>query len=154
MACWRRWTSRAAGFLRLDPARRRLGLEATVRLPLASLWLRWRGLGPLQRSIDRRHPARAVILDDATLAAHVLAVESAARVWHANCLRRSLTLYWMLRRRGAAPDLRIGVRSDGERPAFHAWLELDGSVLNDAADVASHYAPFQRQVTPPGARFE
>jgi hypothetical protein len=41
----------------------------------------------------------------------------------ATCLRESLVLYALLRRRGAAPTLRIGVRKSGPMLAAHAWVE-------------------------------
>ena len=155
MAFWQRWTSRARAFILLDGPRRLLGLEAVVLMPVGSMWLRLGGLGRMQRAIvsrtDHRQTGRVEEHLTATL---VLAVESAARVWHANCLRRSVTLWWMMRRRGLDPQLRIGVRSTDQTPAFHAWLELDGRVLNDADDVAAHYTPFDRSATPPNARFE
>ena len=44
----------------------------------------------------------------------------------ATCLRESLVLYALLRRRGAAPRLCVGVRKDGATLAAHAWVECDG----------------------------
>lgn len=59
-----------------------------------------------------------------------------------NCLSRSLVLFWSLRRRGLAPDLRLGVSLADGVFAAHAWVEHEGRVLNDTADVARRYAPF------------
>jgi hypothetical protein len=44
-------------------------------------------------------------------------------------------------------DVRIGVRG-GTKAKFqaHAWLEWNGEVLNDAAEVGSQYVPFNRPV--------
>lgn len=58
-----------------------------------------------------------------------------------NCLSRSLALWWLLRRRGYAPELRLGVSMAGGTFAAHAWVELDGRVLNDRQDVATRYRP-------------
>jgi hypothetical protein len=45
------------------------------------------------------------------------------------CLKQALVLSWLLRRRGIATTLQIGVaRRDGALAA-HAWLERDGEVL-------------------------
>jgi hypothetical protein len=41
----------------------------------------------------------------------------------ATCLRESLVLYALLRRRGAAPTFRIGIRKNGTALAAHAWVE-------------------------------
>lgn len=46
------------------------------------------------------------------------------------CLDQSLILFFFLRRRGLLPTFRIGVRP---LPfAAHAWVELDGTPLNEA----------------------
>jgi len=84
-------------------------------------------------------------------------VEVAARrgLWPANCLQRSLTLWWLLRRRGVEGDLRIGVRRRrgyglGGPLDFHAWVEHRGAVLNDRPDIRRFYATFDRAIAPPG----
>lgn len=59
-----------------------------------------------------------------------------------NCLERSMTLWWMLRRKGVQGELHIGARKEGPRFEAHAWVELGGEVLNDGADVHEHYARF------------
>jgi hypothetical protein len=41
----------------------------------------------------------------------------------ATCLRESLVLYALLRRRGAAPTFLIGIRKNGTALAAHAWVE-------------------------------
>ena len=66
---------------------------------------------------------------------------------HSSCLPRTIVLWSLLRRRGITADVRIGVRCDshGEFQA-HAWLEWNGEVLNDAAEVGSQYLTFNRPV--------
>ena len=78
-------------------------------------------------------------------AAQMVAVACRRHPLHSNCLPRTIVLWSLLRRRGIAADVRIGVRcgSQGEFQA-HAWLEWNGEVLNDAAAVASQYLPFNR----------
>jgi hypothetical protein len=58
-----------------------------------------------------------------------------------NCLSRSLASWWSLRRRGLAPDLRLGVSLAGGDFAAHAWVELEGRVLNDTATGSERYRP-------------
>jgi hypothetical protein len=75
--------------------------------------------------------------------------------WRANCLDRSVTLWWLLLRCGIASELRIGVRRRPGTPVgsrtldFHAWIERDGDVLNDLPDVRQRFATFDRPVAPP-----
>ncbi|GEM_PF-622342 len=88
--------------------------------------------------------------------------------WTPNCLERSLVLWWLLRQQNVTTDLRIGARrvktvdtdspsatdARGRRPAlsgtmaFHAWIELDGMVLNDRSDVREIYATFDQAIVP------
>jgi hypothetical protein len=69
---------------------------------------------------------------DATVAATVAAVDHAAsfhlrKAW---CLARSAACTWLLRRRAVPAHLVLGVRP---LPFFaHAWVEVDGRVVNDA----------------------
>jgi len=58
------------------------------------------------------------------------------------CLSRSLTLWWLLRRRGIRTDLRIGVRKEAGRFEAHAWVEREGVVVNDRTEVVQQYAAF------------
>jgi hypothetical protein len=80
-------------------------------------------------------------------------------LWPANCLQRSVVLWWFLARRGLASDLRIGVRRRPDAPSasrsmdFHAWVELDGVVLNDGPDVRERFATFDRAIAPPSAHW-
>jgi hypothetical protein len=66
-----------------------------------------------------------------------------------NCLPRSLTKWWLLRRQGIPCDLRIGVRSGaGEDPRdrmqAHAWVEIPDVAASDAQD----YTAFDRPIMP------
>jgi hypothetical protein len=69
-----------------------------------------------------------------------------------NCLEQSLVLWWLLRRRGIAAELRIGARKEFERFEAHAWVEVDSAVLNDTSAVHQHFVPFDGPVTPLEAR--
>lgn len=57
-----------------------------------------------------------------------------------SCLDRSIALWWMLRRRGLAGELRIGARKREARFEAHAWVELGDAVL----DVTRGAADFTR----------
>jgi hypothetical protein len=62
-------------------------------------------------------------------------------VFPGNCLSQSLTLSWLLRRRGLEPTLRLGVRLLEQKLDAHAWVVYDGRVLNDTQDVAERFTP-------------
>jgi hypothetical protein len=59
-----------------------------------------------------------------------------------SCLDRSVFLWFVLRLHGIDGDLRIGIAPSGDTNEGHAWVELDGDVLNDADDIAQHFAVF------------
>jgi hypothetical protein len=89
-------------------------------------------------------------------AAWVVYAGSAYGPWPANCLQRSVVLWWFLRRRGLDGQLRIGVRRDPQlqKLTFHAWVEYDDVVLNDAIDVRERYVVFDRPIAPRNGSFE
>lgn len=61
------------------------------------------------------------------------------RPFRATCLRRSLLLAHLLRRR--RPALRLGVTKKGGAVAAHAWLEIDGATLDPEAVAYRGLAP-------------
>ena len=67
------------------------------------------------------------------------------------CLSRSMALWAYLLEHGIESEIRIGSRITDGAYDGHAWVELDGRVLNDAADVADRYRPFDRAVGGPGS---
>lgn len=71
----------------------------------------------------------------------VHAVDRAARALpgNPNCLVRSLTVWTMLTARGVASELRFGARREGGRTEAHAWVEVDGQVINDSPDVSERF---------------
>jgi hypothetical protein len=60
-----------------------------------------------------------------------------------NCLSQSLALAGWLTRRGINAELQIGVQSVGGTFAAHAWVEHNGGVINDEADIAARFAPLR-----------
>ena len=61
-----------------------------------------------------------------------------------NCLIRSLTLWTILLRRGLATDLRVGFRKRDNRIEGHAWLEYEGTPINEALRETLTYQPYDR----------
>ena len=136
------------------PFSRFLALSSTERGLLARaflyLWIVDLGLWLLgfQRLVegapapDAENPAvtSGENLQRAHTYAHWLAVASRHHVVRARCLHRSLALHHWLRRQGFASDFRIGVRKEAERISAHAWVEIDGQVVNDRASSITAFA--------------
>jgi len=144
---WRRFRSR-------PPEDRRLILRAALLLPLTGIGLRLFGFRRWKELIEKFSlPAHAPqslsagLQREAALRA-ARAVRSAELHGPANpnCLERSMTLWWLLRREGVEGELHIGARKESGRFEAHAWVELDGQVLNDGADVHQHYARFDAPI--------
>jgi hypothetical protein len=100
---------------------------------------------------------------------YVLGVERAARytrrlalasrhdVVRTYCLQRSLALHYWLLREGLPSKLRIGVRKERGQLKAHAWIELDGQVVNDLPGVVKPFTPLaapgaERVFNKPAAR--
>jgi hypothetical protein len=137
----------------LPAAERRATLAAWAALPLAALGLRLLGFRGLVRFLDRlgqpageagaaRRPGRAAA-DPRML---TRAVERAAgrALGHYSCLPRSLVLWTLLRRGGLPAQIWVGVRRDRDQLEAHAWVELDGAVLNDAPDIRERFSAFEQ----------
>ncbi len=64
------------------------------------------------------------------------------------CLVQSLTLRWMLMRRGIASRLRIGASKDLRGFRAHAWLEMDGEKIGESEDVDGIFRVLTRRTLP------
>jgi hypothetical protein len=142
------------------------GVQAIFYLPLAAVVLDRYGLQRVQQRLARRAPLRraplepdARSLDEARRLAWVVDGTARRGPWRANCLQRSLVLWWFLLRRGVNSEIRIGVRRRPGVPAgsrqldFHAWVESQGRVLNDRANIRDVFATFDRAIVPPDAHW-
>lgn len=138
----RRWTS-------LPGDERRALLQMLVMVPVFHVAVRVWDYQRTRAFVDRRSEAAWL---RASAAGHARPVppslygrasqRMAARPWvPGNCLSRSLAVLWFLKRYGYQPDLRLGVSLAGGTFAAHAWVELDGAVVNDRPDVATRFAP-------------
>jgi len=143
-------SGKLAKFLALSTEEKRVFLSAVLLLPLIWLVLRLFGLAHLQAWIDRVPFAARMQLSVAELSDIGALVNSAARYTPSpvTCLTRSLLLRWLLRRRGIASVLRIGVQLVEGRLDAHAWVEYQGVPINDAPDVGQRFAAFNETLSP------
>ena len=61
----------------------------------------------------------------------------------ATCLRKSLALWFLLRRQGILTELQIGTRFEKEEFQAHAWVEYQGFVVGDRPQVKQHFVSFE-----------
>jgi hypothetical protein len=139
------WRSLASG-------ERRLLQRLALLLPLIGAALRLLGyhrtralLARLARPAQRPMPAdpAGAAADTAQRLARLVSIAANHGPYRATCLRQSLALWWLLRRRGIPAELRIGVRKEQGELQAHAWVEHAGRALNDAQGVTKTYAAFQ-----------
>ncbi|OAD22599.1 hypothetical protein THIOM_001585, partial [Candidatus Thiomargarita nelsonii] len=131
---------------------RRLLLQAFLLLPLVALSLKFWGVKRTQTGLARLLPATELPLSSEVRLPKVVKtirmVQLAARYcqpW-ANCLKKSLVLWSLLRHQGINSELRIGVRRETENFEAHAWVECEGVALNDTQDVRSRFAMFDSPI--------
>ena len=129
----------------LDGARRRLLIEAVASITVVRVGLRMLPFLTLQQLLDR-WVALPIVRQHGPTAPDVLpsvkwAMTTASARLPATCLVQALAAGVMLRRRGLACQLRLGVRTreagGGARLEAHAWVECDGRIaIGDVAHLS------------------
>ena len=137
-------------WLALAPRERRLIISTLLLLPTIGAALRLIGFNHTRALLERcsqptpkpgatggppqpHHTAQRI--------ARLVAIAASRGAYRANCLRQSLALWWLLKRRGIDTELRIGVRKEGGALQAHAWVEHDGVPLGHGP---LDHAPFPR----------
>ena len=114
-----------------------------IGLPAMAVAVRLFGYVRTRRWLEARssrggeRSANPAELDAAERLARLAATAGRRGPINTTCLRQSLLVYWLLRRRGLAPELKIGVRKQDAMLDAHAWVELDGRSL-DPVKTATH----------------
>lgn len=135
LASWERW----------------LLLRLLVLLPAIGAALRLLGFNRTRALLGRAVPTPKPSLagappqpsDRPRRIARLVAMAACRGPYRATCLRQSLALWWLLRRRGIPAELRIGVRKDGDALLAHAWVEQEGAPLGQGP---LGHAPFPRRI--------
>ena len=135
-------------FSALERPAQELFLRAIVLLPLVALSLRWRGFratqAALQKLLSNACPEHdpALVSKDASVTAHMVNAAERHGLVHPSCLAKSMTLWWLLAQQGIPSHLRIGIRKEKEKIEAHAWVEREGTALNEPDERHHHYAAF------------
>lgn len=129
------------------PGEERLTLaEAWLALLVADLALRLVPIGRLQTRITSplRPAAGAEESTELARAQHIselVGIAARHHLYPMRCLRQAVALQWMLKRRGIATVLRIGVQRGGAELHAHAWLEHAGQPLGQPEGIDESFAP-------------
>ena len=140
----------------LSPREARLLLQAVIILPLTTLALRLFGYRRLHTFLAGTTPTspdpsndEVDVITEALGIARLVGAASVSLL-PTTCLSRSLALWWLLRRQGITSDLCIGVAKDGGEFAAHAWVEVEGTVINDSPESIGRFTAFNAAIAPPG----
>lgn len=136
----------------LDSEARKMFRRAAVLLPLVGVSLRLRGYRRTQEWLQARWERRRQALPQTASSKDI--VEKTCRMVRAavhygmpgaSCLEASLTLWYLLRLQGISASVRIGVRKHMNLFEAHAWVEHEGTALNQLEEVHRHFAPFDNE---------
>jgi Transglutaminase-like superfamily len=151
MAYFRTLDSKANKFLKLSWHERSLLIQALVLLPFVAASLHLLGMGRTQYALARLcpqaiSPSSEPLWLQAETTARMVAIAAHYSQFWANCLKRSMVLWYLLRRQGIVSELRIGVQNEVGKFQAHAWVEYQNVVLNDNQNVRQHFAMFERPI--------
>ena len=136
--------NRMAKFRSLKRHEKGIFIAACVLLPLVWMSLRSLGFRRTRNLLSLFGRGKDVIsgIDEVRRLAYLINTAGGNGLRRANCLEKSLLLWWVLRRRGVAAHIRFGASNESRFFKAHAWVEWNGIILNDRADIASEFAPF------------
>ena len=136
-------------------------LLSLVTLPIVGLALniknyQWTS-SKLKRSVASIAPSILPLdiqAEESQIVARMVFIAANHGLYRANCLKKSLVIWWLLARAGIPTDLKIGIRKADEVFAAHSWVEAFGTVLVDHPDVNQTYQPITGISDLQYARFE
>lgn len=121
----------------------RLVIEALMYLVRAGCSIKWRGMQRVCEDLDRRislpQSNGRFTPDDICRAVDIACVLCFSRVL---CLQRSTATAWQLRYHGYPAELILGAQIVPFRS--HAWVEVDGVVVNDRPYIRQIYRELSR----------
>jgi hypothetical protein len=138
------WQTRALPRVMFEVAPRRLGclVRAMLRLALVAVRLRTHGYCATRdlfgQCAGRSPPPSRIQTLAADLAWAISCLNRITPIRSA-CLTQSLALWSLLREAGIEAQLCVGARQSPYGLRAHAWVQLNGRVLNDDPEVAQRF---------------
>jgi hypothetical protein len=138
-------------FGKLSRGERRLLVQSILLLPVFHIALLLLGYYHLRALIEKIFPfkesstlpSETAILERAQEIARAVSIAAQHGFYKATCLRRSMLVWLFLQREGIQNEICFGVRVVDSKLAAHAWVEYNGTVINDAANIHEHYPTLQ-----------
>ena len=131
----------------LSQKERGLLFQSVLLLPVVHAGLLFFGFYRLKRALEWLSPLQSMdtlasepeILERAHATARIVAIAAEHGMYKATCLRRSLLVWWFLRREGIPSRICFGVRTVHSKLEAHAWVEHHGIVVNDSGSVHENF---------------
>jgi len=140
-------------FWRLPASERSVLARSLFLVPVTAIALRTIGFRRwssfLSRFAPQKNPNAATPLDSLDSArgtARMVAAAAKEGIVRGKCLEQSIVLWWLLLRKRLPAELRIGVRQSDAGLEAHAWVEVQGNIVNDSEDVLTEYVPFREDI--------
>jgi len=126
---------------------RRLLFQSVLLLPVIHIALLLLGYYRLRGVMEKWIPLKPIgtpvsetqILQRAHEIARIVSIAAQHGLYKGTCLRRSLLVWWFLRRARIQSEICFGVRMFKGELEAHAWVEYNGTIVNDSANVHEHY---------------
>ena len=136
-------------FIKLTWHERWLLFKIFLLLPLVAAGLHLLNFQRLRSVLLRFSPdspdvSGGVALEQASITSRLVLAVACRMPFTVTCLVRSTTLWYLLRRQGIASEIRLGVKQDEGEFHAHAWVEVNGVVINDEADMHQQYGAFDQ----------
>jgi hypothetical protein len=133
-------------FIALRAADRRLLIQAAAGQILIRMALAMAGYAQCRRALSTlagnpRVMSSGDALDEARHVARLVRSAGVHGLLDPNCLTQSLTIWWLLRSRGIASEICIGVRKRDKSLEAHAWVEHQGMALDEHHE-PGRFVPF------------
>jgi hypothetical protein len=97
---------------------------------------------------DKASVSRSEYVREAQRIARMVSVAARYGLYSATCLRRSLLVWWFLRHEGIVSQICFGVRRMDRQLDAHAWVEVQGIVVNDIVDIYEYYHSLEDLLPP------
>jgi transglutaminase superfamily protein len=147
---WSRSRRRLRTLLRMSWGDRALAVESLAMLAAARLFVKTTpdnklvariGGSPIAGQVPPSAGETGSGSSKSTASRVGASVEHVARFtwWRSMCLEKALAGKWMLRRRGIASTMYVGMARKGSEFIAHAWLVGEGQTLTGAGNIS--YAP-------------
>ncbi len=132
----------------LAPCDRHLFVQLLLLLPAIGATLRLLGFKRTRDLLRRFVPPSAAFEPNDSIKipfaakriARLVGIAGRHGPYRATCLRQSLALWYLLRRRRIPAQMCIGVRKENQKLQAHAWVEYRGTPLGQES---LHYASFE-----------